>query len=753
MHLLTETAMVDSKDYEILSFEEVEKLKKERTLLRNRVDATRRRLALETKLKDAAQSLNRLYSTKGSPGSGGASSEDPSKSPRRQRRSLLGSRGANNEALNRADDEYAASCRRIEELTQELARLERRLEETQKRILEHTAGILQMTHKGLKKNLRKQELPRSPESMISDSTRNAQTLDAIDDFDERSLYRIPDYVSDFGLSSSMNPRRPVADNSLLESTEQRLLDLSRRIHGLILQADPEEHLDPPSVNEPGSVKQPAAQIQARLGYLAVGLDAMEAAQAKTIAQAQKSMFDSEDHLEGVNVRLQEILEKTNLVGENSVAIPANNRGKSMQSQLTFSTMVLDRLNERIDSLLEQKDILTRQIQQQRELNSKSDNQRDGQIQKLNQALEEAKRAQLLGEKESQGLRDQANVLIEQLELAKQENSLLQKQQNMQQDKALQAEKDDRRKTEESLLSDLRAVQQQHGQLQAAYNQLKGDFELASQKHSQQLDDLSTSKEQTQIDLEKHRTMNEELQLHLSKTRAELDTHRQKHLEQQEELSKAKVAFEAETAVTRNIVERLSQEKSTREAELEKAQAELKTLESEVVRSQTELTMVKAELDAAYGTRAQRAADVSMNPAVQKEIDDLNSRNADLEKQLENLHVQRTEKGAAHGELENQVNALQRELKETIEDYELMTKASIEFEKERDQLEATIDSLREKCEGLEAQLSDEKVKWLGAKSNAPTDTTSTMVLKNEFKKMMRDTRAENTKALRVSFLTV
>jgi hypothetical protein len=34
-------------------------------------------------------------------------------------------------------------------------------------------------------------------------------------------------------------------------------------------------------------------------------------------------------------------------------------------------------------------------------------------------------------------------------------------------------------------------------------------------------------------------------------------------------------------------------------------------------------------------------------------------------------------------------------------------------------------------------------------DGPYETTSTMVLKNEFKKMMRDTRAENMKILRVS----
>ena len=60
MHLLAETAMSDSRDFEVLSFEEIDQLKKERAHLRGKIETSRRKLALERKLRDAAQSLNRL---------------------------------------------------------------------------------------------------------------------------------------------------------------------------------------------------------------------------------------------------------------------------------------------------------------------------------------------------------------------------------------------------------------------------------------------------------------------------------------------------------------------------------------------------------------------------------------------------------------------------------------------------------------------------------------------------------------------
>jgi septal ring factor EnvC (AmiA/AmiB activator) len=117
-----------------------------------------------------------------------------------------------------------------------------------------------------------------------------------------------------------------------------------------------------------------------------------------------------------------------------------------------------------------------------------------------------------------------------------------------------------------------------------------------------------------------------------------------------------------------------------------------------------------------------------------------------------LQLSRLESGDVH----NRVETLERELRETVDDYEAMTKASIEFEKERERFESMIDSLRDRCEQLETQLNEERISWMGANNSAssmgrdgPYETTSTMVLKNEFKKMMRDTRAENMKILKVS----
>jgi chromosome segregation ATPase len=693
MHLLMETAIGDSKGYAVLSYEELEELKRQRTTLASRVDATRKKLALESKLRDAAQSLNRLYSTNGRRESGESEINGSPTSPKKYRRNFLGSRNSNNaETISRTDDEFAASTRKCQELSQELSGLEKRLEEVQRKILEHTAGVLQMTHRGLKKNIRRGELPRSPESMISTNHQSIPTFDGISDFDERSFYRSDGFGNETpqGRTSLLNGKSqtPSAQVQALREAEQRLKDVNTRLRDMIMRADPEQTMEPPPQlsNGQGSVKL-ETQIQEHLGYLAVGLDTIEAHQARTMHDTQKAIDNSTDKLRDLNLRLHSMLERTATTDQAPVAMPAEAQSKNLQALLAFSTMALERLNQRLDLYIEQKGILGRQIQQQRELNFKSDAQKDAQIVDLTDALDEAKRLQNLEEREAQSLRDQMNLLMEQLDSARQETTLMEQQNTMNAKNALQAEKEARRQAEENLLEKLRSKQDQYTQLQAGMAELRSSLELQMQTHLTKINDLQKAKEDADIELQRCRT-------------------------------------------------------------------EIKELESEVVRAQTDLTVVRAELDGAYGTRAQRAADVSMNPAIQKEIDDLNDKNVALQRQIDYLQSEQQNAGAGGAELQSKVELLQKELKETIEEYEVMTRANIEFEKERDQLEAQIDSLRDRSETLETQLGDEKVKWLGMRSPGPgqggsTESTSTMVLKNEFKKMMRETRAENMKALRVS----
>ncbi len=289
---------------------------------------------------------------------------------------------------------------------------------------------------------------------------------------------------------------------------------------------------------------------------------------------------------------------------------------------------------------------------------------------------------------------------------------------MDDDNALEAEKTAHREAEEHFFTELQAKEEEISELATRLTELRDEGEIAKIKLQAKLQE---SEERIQ-DLSA----------------------------QLKEASEARAQFEATEA-------RLKQTAEEKTNEAERIQQDMKGLEAEVVRLHTEVTVARAELDGAYGTRAQRAAEVAANPAIQKELDELSDRNKLLLEEITALKAQGSSASSGHSELTERIELLQRELAETIGEYEIMTKSSIEFEKEREQLETTIDSLRDRCENLDTQLSDEKVRWLGMKSpgsgardSLVPSNTSTMVLKNEFKKMMRETRAENMKALRVCF---
>ncbi|KAL1842310.1 hypothetical protein VTJ49DRAFT_5591 [Mycothermus thermophilus] len=181
VHLLTETALSDSKEYEILSQEEVDSLKKQVQSLTMRVEQARANLAIQSKYRDAAVSMARLYT--------------PSKADGK-RRSLLGNRLS--DSAKEAEMERLACERRCEELATELFSLEKRLMEPQRRLLEHTAGILQLTHRASSKKsgqppagapMMMNGIPGSPESLYTYTNARNSAEFATDDLNfERSLY-------------------------------------------------------------------------------------------------------------------------------------------------------------------------------------------------------------------------------------------------------------------------------------------------------------------------------------------------------------------------------------------------------------------------------------------------------------------------------------------------------------------------------------------------------------------------------------
>ncbi|OAX77633.1 hypothetical protein ACJ72_08066 [Emergomyces africanus] len=689
MHLLTETALGDSMEFEVLSFEEAEDLKKQLSLLTNRIDSLKRKLALEMKLQEAALSLSRLSDSKSARDSGDLMGGNSPKSIRR-RMSFFGRNSWGEQ--HRSDSELVMSTRKCEELAQELWKLERRAAELRRRLLEHTAGVLQMTHKGLKKKPNtSNNLPRSPDSMYGNATAGNDGVysGTPHEFDDRSLYRTADHLDEYdrgdgrgGMPRLLNGETKSVDLTTIQNTERKLQELNNRLREILLQTNSDGDVDPvpTPLGDDGS-PNPAAGVEVYLDYLERNLNSIARQQTQEFRQDTNPLpefvHEAEEKLEEMNMRLENILRASGS-SQSPASLPSGPR-RTLQEQLNYLEPNIDNIQQRVESLTEQKTILTTQIQQQRELNSKSDAERDAHFAKLNEEISTLTKELDISRRDANGTRDELAQVMDQLDAARQESMIREQQRTAEEANSISSAK--------------KAMMEAEEELSAKTNMIA------------QLEDA------------------------LQKARGEQD-------------SRTREALEAK-------------EKS--DGELQKLQSEYHVLENEMIRVRTELTMVQAELDGAYGSRAERAAQVAANPVIQKEIDDLNQRNRNLTEEISILRAEQlnnSNDGDGKSGLQTRVQILEKELRETIDDYEVMTKASIEFEKERDKLETFIDNLRDRCESLESKLCEERVQNMGNNTSGAngfdrgaSETTSTMVLKNEFKKMMRDTRTENMRLLK------
>ncbi|QRW01726.1 Up-regulated during septation protein [Ceratobasidium sp. AG-Ba] len=111
MSLLASEAVVDSRDSEILNAEQVEELKKEDALLQSRYASSTKKLALETKMRDAARSLATLNAQ-------------------------------NKSMAKQTQEQLDIASSRFETALADHTRVRDRAVEVQRKLLEHRAGVL-----------------------------------------------------------------------------------------------------------------------------------------------------------------------------------------------------------------------------------------------------------------------------------------------------------------------------------------------------------------------------------------------------------------------------------------------------------------------------------------------------------------------------------------------------------------------------------------------------------------------------------
>ncbi|KAL5426859.1 hypothetical protein PMIN07_008726 [Paraphaeosphaeria minitans] len=895
MHLLVETAMIDSQNFDLLSVEEVDALKQEQRGLDGRLSTVRKRLESETKIRDAARSLTRLNSLEEKGHRRGLSSRSspPTK-----------------DTSTRGLEELDASNKKVDDLTRELLEVESRMRLIDMQLLMHTAAVLQLTHNGPRRRKQNADManggdgrPDSPASIYT--YENERGFGGREDgFDERSLYRSPENLDSLmnALQNGTHHQSPSADeqNQSLSTMGKRLEELNDRLRGLIIEANPERNERYSRPPQSGATPD-ASALERQLDFLDQGLRDISAEQT-ALKTSTGPKQEVEQRLQGINIQMYAMLNTS----DSNVPPPAAVSGNGLQEQLeyledsffsierlqyalndqldelradattkegveqyestltrlwqmiqkgeeearerkrerrrllaedldnteelspdesdtgaeTFSLMAFDSkiqtIFRRAMSLKDKQSILVRQIKQQRELNSKSDAQREEQVNRLNEQVLSARSEKNTMEAELERAISQLSSFDESkvqndsraLRDAEERNAALETQIREVQERSTAFEDEVRNAEERSMAyeSQIRESQERSAafeaqvrdaeQRSAAFEAQFHDAEERSTAYESQIREIqerstayesqiresqerSTAFEAQVRDVEQRSTAYEaqirdaqerslgyETQIREAQERTLV---LEEQLRQAQEHSRAEGAtIQAELAqstskideATAALVVATTQKEAAESrakdaaATLSAKEEELRDLEGEVVRLTTELAFAKAELDGAYGTRAERAAE--SGSSVKKEIDEVAARNASLLAEI--MALQKLSEAASQSEQEARDNErnVKAELAVMATEYEDLTRDAIQNEKDRDTLEASIDRLRDEKEALELELSDERVRWLGIRSPsvaagatmAPEhNATSIRMLREDFRKMMRDRTAEALRALR------
>ncbi|KAI4954862.1 hypothetical protein J4E86_006172 [Alternaria arbusti] len=436
------------------------------------------------------------------------------------------------------------------------------------------------------------------------------------------------------------------------------------------------------------------------------------------------------------------------------------------------------LFRRATSLKDKQSVLMRQIKQQRELNNKSDAQKEAEFERLNTNLLSARSEKKSMEGELERAMEQLQQFDESkvstdtqiLRETQERNAGLEAQLINVQERvmAFETELNQAKQRAVAYENQLKDVQEQAVNFQSKMQEAEkraATFEEELKDHQERNTAYNVSSQEAE-----QRTAGYEAQVRDAQERAlMLET---KLRDAQDEARTEAATIQAQLAnsmekitETTAALEAVTAEKQAAEARsldatnsLNAKEEEFRNLEGEIVRLTTELTFAKAELDGAYGTRAQRAADSAANPAIKRELDELTEQNQALLGELEALRKVQDVASQSEAEARQSERNLKAELSGMAAEYEALTRDAIQNEKDREVLEAQIDKLRDEKEALERELSDEKVKWLGVRSPGPgmpngaaaqldMGATSIRMLREDFRKMMRDRTAEGLKALR------
>lgn len=770
-HLLYETALLDTQSFEILGMGQIDELKKEHARLNSRIEAAERKLALENKMRDAAQNINRLYSSGKRDGR-----PDTPQSPDKDRHSLLGSRKRTSgnqgaQGLSQAEDELTQSLKKVDELNEQIRTLMDRRLVVERSLLRHTAAVLA------------EQANKPSETWLANGHRNlddddevlGHAPDGIDEFDGiRDILKGAPAVSTgkaavqqmqdeherqlASVREQMQMQHEQTLNSLREKAEQqrreheremadmhsRLGRLNTQLRGVITETsqvrgqEPDAELDEtPSETAEGALDHTLALLEDNMRAMQQERDKNRTHYARVQDSASETRNAVEQQLESLNSQLHRTLQTSSVMEAlQSLEDPPEVTGHGYNFQLQYLEDSLYTLEKLLQEHNEQLEIAKHASSGTREAESTAAThaQRIAEYETVMADLwdivcAEQKPAGLTSGLSTDATRNSAvsggsSPIREDFSLqafsarvqhlfdvasgSKEQQDILRRQ--------IQQQRDLNGKSDMAKDREIQELQTRYEALNSSYDATQQDLAKAVENHIFADQQAQQARQELQV------VMSELEQLHSAVNAAEARSR----------------AVDERHALILSERDSLGAERDEHKQRLEDVQNEMQDMESELVRLTTELTMSKAELEGAYGTRKERQKEAGASEA---ELDALAALKDQEMAQMRREHGEKTK-------------LLEQELQDMMSEFQEMTRESLELEKERGQLENLIDSLRERAEQLEAQLSDTQMQWMGVKSpggpnGVVKESTSVMVLRQEFKKMMRESRAEGLRLLRVS----
>jgi len=753
IQLLVQQSVIDAKDFDVLTLEQVEELKKDHVSLTSRIANVTTRLTLESKMREAAQSLTHLHSS-------------------------------NRKMAQQAQSQLAAANRQVDHVASELFNLTQAGSSTQRKLLEHMAGALSVGIKRLEAQLASKQQPDQQQlnHELALLTRKVQERDsAIAERDreiERLRMQLRSQTMDESAEAVIEEReRSIAElRSELEQVSNRLDFIIRRESLLSsggsdnnavvneMQATDDQPKDTATISLQlvrmiSTIEDHLVEYRHKATRLEVELEEMEQQRSETL-QTVKGYESRPDQasFEALRLRLdmeqqarneaekkcKELAEKIELL--ESIKREADQNGASSEELLKLSAEV-----EKLER---------HQKEREAELESSLADAR--------QTIQELKIAQsaiafeLLA---SEGISDdsidvdqcknhiremKSNVDRLNSELGTLEKSL---SESKVREELLEGEKESLLQESQRLrnkVSEMEVRSNTSNSIATAANARERSLQMELQQFRTEAFDLREQKEKWE------KTMRRESVLQVvqgggDSLKAQYDQMMQEQVEE----------YEAQLKEQSALLEKTLREKDELESEKQKLAAMSKDLEDlvrEKIRSldSKEGTIGRLEMDLAQVklrlVEAQTSGSNAMNPEVMDELSNLRLENTTMETELNITQDQlqalqarfesaQKQFSQVEDELYRRSERLEMDFEGIMKEYERITRNLMDLESERHSHDRRFNELQQRAYQLEFELADQKIKAMGVAEQG-NESGTTASLRKEFRKLMSEMKAEH-----------